>query len=123
MSDIERLKKELEEIKQEIASLKEGSRAYKALEEEKARLEAQLEGDGAKAVGKGGLLIEGSFQGNIYMGGEIKDNARALEIYRHMVRRSTSNLPLRGVDVGAADPSQAQQSNGTYPPWHHQSRG
>lgn len=119
MSDIERLKKELEEIKQELASLKEGSRAYKALEEERTKLEAALtgdgaiaQGDGAKAVGKGGILIEGSFQGNIYMGGEIKDNARALEIYWHMIRRSTSNLPLRGVDVGAADPSQGQQSIG-----------
>lgn len=119
MSDLERLKKELDEIKQELASLKEGSRAYKALEDEKAKLEAALTGDGAiaqgpgaKAVGKGAVLIEGSFQGNIYMGGEIKDNARALEIYRHMIRRSTSNLPLRGVDVGAADPLQGQQSIG-----------
>ncbi len=90
-----------------------------ALKKERATHEAQLtgdgavaQGDGAKAVGKNGILIEGSFQGNIYMGGEIKDNARALEIYRHMIRRSTSNLPLRGVDVGAADPSQAQQSIG-----------
>lgn len=44
MSETERLKKELEEIKQELATLKEGSRAYKALEDEKAKLEAQLTG-------------------------------------------------------------------------------
>lgn len=90
-----------------------------ALKNQLANYQAELAGDGsiaqgsgAKAVGKGGVLIEGNFQGNIYMGGEIKDNTRALEIYRHMIRRSTSNLPLRGVDVGAADPSQAQQSIG-----------
>lgn len=49
MSEIERIQKELDEIKQELASLKEGSRAYKALEDEKAKLEAQLEGSGVIA--------------------------------------------------------------------------
>lgn len=119
MSDIERIQNEIEELKRELAKLEQGSLLWTMVSERLAQSQAQLTGDGAiaqgpgaKAVGKGAILIEGSFQGNIYMGGEIKDNARALEIYRHMIRRSTSNLPLRGVDVGAADPSQGQQSIG-----------
>lgn len=110
----------LEELKAKgLLPAEQADASISALKNQLTIHQAELDGDGAiaqgpgaKAVGKGGILIDGNFQGNIYMGGEIKDNARALEIYRHMIRRSTSNLPLRGVDVGAADPSQGQQSIG-----------
>jgi len=110
----------MEELKAKgLMPAEQADASISVLKNQLATHQAELDGDGAialghgaKAVGKGGLLIEGSFQGNIYMGGKIKDNTRALEIYRHMIRRSTSNLPLRGVDVGAADPSHAQQSIG-----------
>jgi len=110
----------MEELKAKgLLPAEQADASISLLKNQLATHQAELDGDGAiaqgpgaKAVGKGGILIDGNFQGNIYMGGEIKDNTRALEIYRHMIRRSTSNLPLRGVDVGAADPSLGQQSIG-----------
>jgi hypothetical protein len=41
------------------------------------------QGPGAKAVGKQGILIEGSFQGNIYMGEDPEEDEKRLDIYRH----------------------------------------
>lgn len=69
---------------------------------------AIAQGDGAKAVGKNGILIEGS----VYLGDAPEDTEKQLAIYRRMVMQNTSNLPLRGVDVGASDPSQAQKDIG-----------
>jgi formylglycine-generating enzyme required for sulfatase activity len=119
MADVKQLKKELDEIQKELAALKEGTRAYKALQEQKAEIEASLQGDGAiaqgagaKAVGKGGILIEGSFQGNIYVGVQPENDEQALAIYRRMVMQSTASLPLRGVDVGASDATQTQNTIG-----------
>ena len=64
MTDVERLKQELEEIKKELAAQVEGSRAYKALERDKAEVEAQLigagaiaQGDNTMAAGKGATVI------------------------------------------------------------------
>ena len=67
MTEIERLKKELEEIKKELAAQVEGSRAHKALTRDKAEVEAQLIGSGAIAqgansiaAGAGATIISGS---------------------------------------------------------------
>ncbi len=86
-----------------------------ALRKQLATYQAELkghgaiaQGDGAKAVGKGGVLIEGSFQGNIYVGEQPEDDEQALMIYRRMVMQATSSLPLRGVDIGASDATQSQ---------------
>ena len=51
MPDIDALNKELEEIKQALASLSEDSRTYRTLLAEKNELEAQLTGAGAIAQG------------------------------------------------------------------------
>jgi formylglycine-generating enzyme required for sulfatase activity/energy-coupling factor transporter ATP-binding protein EcfA2 len=66
MSDADRLKKEIEELKRELAKLEEGSLAWKMVSDQIAERTARLigdgaiaEGDGAKAVGKSGLLAEG----------------------------------------------------------------
>ncbi|MEI7847202.1 MAG: SUMF1/EgtB/PvdO family nonheme iron enzyme [Chloroflexota bacterium] len=92
------------------------------IEQLKARLatyEARLEGDGAiaqgnntKAVAKNGILVEGNFIGNIYQGEDPAEDEKRLDIYRRWVLQSTSSLPLRGVDVGASDPAQAQKAIG-----------
>ena len=99
------------------ASVAEASIA--ALKKELATFDAQLEGPGAiaqgaqaKAVGKYGILIEGSFTGNIYQGEDPDEDEKRLAIYRQMVMKTASSLPLRGVDVGASDPSQAQKAIG-----------
>jgi len=42
MTDLEKIKQELEDIQKELQTLKDGSRAYKAFAEEQTRLEAQL---------------------------------------------------------------------------------
>ncbi len=86
--------------------------SIRALEAQKATYQAQLtggggiaQGPGAKAVGAGGVLIEG----NVYLGEKPQDTARALEIYRRMMMQTTANLPLRGIDIGASDPSAGQR--------------
>jgi formylglycine-generating enzyme required for sulfatase activity len=119
MPDVEQLKKDLEEILEELKTLQPGSRAYNLMEGQKIAIEAQLTGDGAiaigkgaKAVGAGGILVEGNFQGNIYMGADPAEDEKRLAIYRRWVLQSTASLPLRGVDVGASDPTGPQKSIG-----------
>jgi formylglycine-generating enzyme required for sulfatase activity len=86
-----------------------------ALKTKRVTYQAQLQGDGvisqgggAKAVGKGGILVGDNFQGSIYVGKQPEDEEQALMIYRHMMIRTTSSLPLRGLDVGASDATQTQ---------------
>ncbi len=73
---------------------------------------ATAQGVNAKAVGKNGILIEGNFQGNIYQGEDPAKDEKRLEVYREWVRRTSSSLPLRGVDVGASDPTSEQKPLG-----------
>lgn len=86
---------------------------------QKQAFHAKLDGDGAlaqgehaKAVGRGGILVEGIFQGNIYMGADPAEDEKRLAIYCRWVVQSTASLPLRGVDVGASDPTDPQKSIG-----------
>lgn len=57
MPDTEKLQQELEEINKELATLKEGSRAYQALMKDKVALEATLTGSGAVAQGDGAQAV------------------------------------------------------------------
>ncbi len=106
--DSNELQRKIRELEEQIARLKEQSASHNS----------ELHGDGAialpggKAVGKGGVLVEGNFQGNIYMGEDPAEDQKRLAIYLRMVRQATASLPLRGVDVGVSDPTQAQQSIG-----------
>ena len=68
MIDVEHLQKELDEIKKELTSLKEGSRAYRNLSAEKAEIEARLIGSGAIAQGDNTIAIA---QDGIGLGGDV----------------------------------------------------
>ena len=46
--------------------------------------------------------MTGDIQGNVYIGKPTDDPERALQIYRAVFVRTHSDLPLRGVDVGAS---------------------
>jgi hypothetical protein len=67
---------------------------------------------GGAAAGEGGVAVAGSVYGNIYTGSPPKNRAEALSIYRRVVAQATGQLPLRGVDVGASDPTASQQPFG-----------
>jgi len=89
-----------------------------ALRKRREQLLAQLSGSGAiaqqggVAAGAGGVAIGGDVHGNVYVGPPPKDTAEALSIYRRVVAQTTGQLPLRGVDVGAADPTTGQKPLG-----------
>jgi predicted NACHT family NTPase len=48
-------------------------------------------------------------QGNIYIGPPPENPAEALRIYRRVLVQTSGRLPLRGVDLGASDPTSGQQ--------------
>jgi len=120
-----RLEAELAKIEQAIAA-QEGLRGIladeqleltlAALREKQASMRVQLvgsgaiaQGTGAVAAGAGGVAVGGDVQGNVYGGPQPKDNAEALAIYRRVLVSTCRRLPLRGVDVGASDPTSGQQ--------------
>lgn len=62
----------------------------------------------------GGTVITGdhsigTVQGNVYYGPTPQDSETALKIYCRVLLSSCRYLPLRGIDVGASDPSGGQQ--------------
>ena len=67
------------------------------------------QGEGATALGAGATYVK-EVHGNVYIGPEPEDPDKALNIYRHMLARTTSFLPLRGVDLDASDPTCGQES-------------
>jgi len=73
---------------------------------------AVARGAGAVAAGAGGVAVGGDMHGNIYVGPPPKDHTEALAIYRRVVAQACGQLPLRGVDVGAADPTTGQKPLG-----------
>jgi len=79
--------------------------------------QAQVAGSGAiaqsggVAAGAGGAAI-GTLYGDVYVGAQPKDHSEALAIYRRLVAQTCGQLPLRGVDLGAADPTTGQQRLG-----------
>jgi len=79
-----------------------------------AGAQARVEGAGAiaqqggVAAGAGGAAI-GAVHGNVYVGPPAQDPAEALTIYRRVLVSTCRHLPLRGVDVGASDPTGGQQ--------------
>jgi hypothetical protein len=50
--------------------------------------------------------------GSIYTGPPAQDPAEALRIYRQLLVAACCHLPMRGVDVGASDPSTGGQRLG-----------
>jgi hypothetical protein len=55
------------------------------------------------------VVVTGHVEGGIYLGPRPHDAVEALTAYRRVLVSSARHLPLRGVDVGAADPSRTQQ--------------
>lgn len=51
----------------------------------------------------------GTVQGNVYYGPTPKDAETALKIYCSVLLASCRHLPLRGIDIGASDPTSGQQ--------------
>jgi hypothetical protein len=66
---------------------------------------ALAQGPGAAAAGERGVAVAGDFHGNVYVGKPPEDEKQAMAIYRRMLEVSCRRLPLRGVDVGASDPT------------------
>ncbi|MCX6028693.1 MAG: SUMF1/EgtB/PvdO family nonheme iron enzyme [Chloroflexi bacterium] len=93
-----------------------------AMERELAELRkrqaaVQNTGPGTAFAGNQDVVIPGSVggdvkvvYGNVYSGPPTTDPAEALRIYRHVLVAGSRYLPLRGVDVGAGDPSAGQKS-------------
>ena len=65
--------------------------------------------EGGTAVGEGGIAVGRDVHGNVYVGSPPQDVAEALRIYRRVLISTCRHLPLRGVDVGASDPTGGQQ--------------
>jgi hypothetical protein len=94
------------------------------LHEKQAAILAELGEGGALAIGQdavavatGGVYVAGDvrgdiFTGNVYNGPPTQDPAEALGIYRQVLVRSSGQLPLRGVDLGASDPAANQKPLG-----------
>jgi formylglycine-generating enzyme required for sulfatase activity len=64
---------------------------------------------GSVAAGAGGVAVRGDVHGNVYVGPPPKDYTEALRIYRRVLIQTSGRLPLRGVDVGASDPTSGQE--------------
>ena len=103
----------------ESGALDEGTyRAAAAALGGTADLHATVEGSGAAAqaggtaAGAGGVAVGGDVQGSIYLGPPTRDPAEALRIYRRVLVSTCCHLPLRGVDLGASDPTGAGQRLG-----------
>lgn len=64
---------------------------------------------GGAAAGRGGVAVGGDVYGNIYTGLPACDPTEALAIYRRVLVEGSRHLSLRGLDVGASDPTGAQQ--------------
>lgn len=79
---------------------------------------AAMAGDAGKAAAYGSVasetiansvVVTGHVEGGVYLGPRPHDAGEALAAYRRVLVASVRHLPLRGVDVGAADPSRTQQ--------------
>jgi len=65
--------------------------------------------EGGAAAGAGGVAVGGDIHGSVYVGPPPQDPDEALGIYRRVLAQASRNLPLRGVDLGASDPTGGQQ--------------
>ncbi|MCB0004003.1 MAG: NACHT domain-containing protein, partial [Anaerolineae bacterium] len=94
-----------------LAQMAEMQRQMDALQQQ---LGAEVSGSGAVAqdhsvaTGAYGTAI-GSVQGNVYVGPPARDPEEALAIYRRVYVAGCRQLPMRGIDIGASDPTGGQR--------------
>ena len=117
MTDVEQLQKDLQEIIDELKTLALGSRAHSNLTKEKAAIEAELtgsgaiaQGNGAKAIGAGGMMVDGNVivvkEGGTVVFGEqpVEMNSQlretALGRYLEHVIAHNRYLQLQGIRSG-----------------------
>ena len=106
MTNEKKLQAEIKRLKAQLSKSK-----GKQSKSTKAKVKgggAIAQGKHPKAVGAGGILIEG----NVYVGPKPRGDAKSVVVYRRVMMALTSSLPLRGIDVGASDPSSVQRSIG-----------
>lgn len=113
----------LDVIEQAQAGMSDQDRAWfqETLRREVARLGSSLTvitvtdsevvavGEQAAAAGAGGVAVVGDVYGGVYVGPPPVDTTEALAIYRRVLVQASRHLPLRGVDLGASDPTGSQQ--------------
>ncbi len=77
-----------------------------------AALDAKLtaQGTGAVVATRGSVGVGGNVYGSVYLGAPPQDQTEALAIYRRMVQQACGTMPMRGVDVGASDPTRGQEA-------------
>jgi formylglycine-generating enzyme required for sulfatase activity len=121
--DLDALRSEIAELRQTLADLarvaQQGlpvAEAQAAAQERLAALQAQIAAPDARpaAFDQRGQTVDRQFNiaGNVYLGPPPQDPAEALAIYRRVLAQTCGHLPLRGVDVGAADPTAGQKPLG-----------
>jgi formylglycine-generating enzyme required for sulfatase activity/energy-coupling factor transporter ATP-binding protein EcfA2 len=98
-----------EELLAQLAKERAEKQKLEQLIAEQAGSGAIAQGTGNVAAGAGGAAIGGDFQGNLYIGAAPRNEAEALAIYRRTLVAGCRHLPLRGVDIGAADPKGEQK--------------
>lgn len=99
--DRARLEAELEKLRQQMAAL-----------------QSQLSGTGNIVNGDDNITVTAKenstaiaqVQGNVYIGPQPQNPAEALTIYRRVLGQNCAQLPMRGIDVGASDPTAAQSA-------------
>jgi len=122
MSDINGLKNKLEEMEQELATMKKDRKAYKTQEREKADIEARLigeaiiaQGNSTTEIGKQGISGSGSMSEATLGLGAIKTEQhfrgkkittslfldKALQYYLDNLIASHQNLRLQGIRAGS----------------------
>lgn len=120
MTDVEQLPKELQQIIETVKTLPPNSPLYLLLTQRKATIEAELigsgaiaQGDGAKAVGAGGAMVDGGIGGDmlinsikIVLGLEKKSLPHPEALVRYLENMISTHqwLPLQGIRTGGNQP-------------------
>lgn len=85
------MKRENEDLQKQVAATQSGS--------------GGIAQENSIAAGAGGVAVGGNVEGGIYIGSPPTNPEEALRIYREVYVSTCRQLPLRGVDVGASDPT------------------
>jgi len=130
--DLEALRAEMAALRQTLADLARMAQLGLSVDELRTQAQGRLTALEAQVVALGGVhgdvvtgaksttfdqrgqTVDRQFNvaGNVYLGPQPQDAAEALAIYRRVLAQTCGHLPLRGVDVGAGDPTADQRRLG-----------